>query len=119
VQEAGTFPNVSSAGSLTRLRSVFMAAGEHGPWSLGWSVRFIGGASVLGQSPATPFSRAPGIFYHDVSVTRRLGPLAIDFGIDNLANQTPPTLIDGVTNTNTNTYDVVGRSIHLHAQARF
>ena len=49
----------------------------------------------------------------------RLGPLAIDFGIDNLANQTPPTLIDGVTNTNTNTYDVVGRSIHLHAQARF
>jgi len=119
IQEAGTFPNLSSAGSLTRFRSFFLAADEQGPWTVGWTVRYIGGASVLGQNPATPFSRAPGIFYHDVSLSRRLGGYTIDCGIDNLANQRPPTLIDGVTNTNTNTYDVVGRSFHLRGEARF
>ena len=86
---------------------------------MGWTVRYIGGASVLGQDPATPLSRAPGVFYHDVSLTRRLGAYTIDCGIDNLANQRPPTLIDGVTNTNTNTYDVVGRSFHVRGEARF
>lgn len=119
IQEAGTFPNLSSAGSLTRFRSFLVAAGERGPWNLEWTVRYIGGAGVLGQSPATPFSRAPGIFYHDVSLTRRWGAYTIDCGVDNLANQRPPTLIDGVTNTNTNTYDVVGRSFHVRGEARF
>jgi len=119
IQEAGTFPNLSSAGSLTRFRSLFLAAEEQGPWTVGWTVRYIGGASVLGQDPATPLSRAPGVFYHDVSLTRRLGAYTIDCGIDNLANQRPPTLIDGVTNTNTNTYDVVGRSFHVRGEARF
>jgi outer membrane receptor protein involved in Fe transport len=30
-------------------------------------------------------------------------------GIDNIADKAPPTLIDGETNTDTSTYDVLGR----------
>jgi outer membrane receptor protein involved in Fe transport len=30
-------------------------------------------------------------------------------GIDNLADRRPPTLVDGTTNTDTSTYDVLGR----------
>jgi outer membrane receptor protein involved in Fe transport len=49
------------------------------------------------------------VFYQDIEVSRRLGHLKIMAGIYNLTNITPPTLVDGETNTDTNTYDVVGR----------
>jgi outer membrane receptor protein involved in Fe transport len=119
VQEAGSFPSVASAGSLTRFRSFFTAADDRGPWTLEWTLRYIGAARVLGLDPGAPFSSAPGIFYQDLALTRRFSGVTIDVGVDNLANQRPPTLIDGVTNTNVNTYDVVGRFLHLHATARF
>ncbi len=32
-------------------------------------------------------------------------------GVDNLLDVRPPTLIDGLTNTSTPTYDVVGRLV--------
>ncbi len=119
VQEAGTFPNVSSAGSLTRFRSFFVAADDRGPWSVEWTLRYIGAARVLGLEPGSPFGSATGVFYHDLSATRRFKGATVNVGVDNVANQRPPTLIDGVTNTNINTYDVVGRSFHLRAEVAF
>ncbi len=47
IQEAGTFPNISSAGSLTRRRSLFTTGYDHGPWTVEWSVQLLGGAHVL------------------------------------------------------------------------
>lgn len=119
VQEAGTFPNVSSAGSLTRFRSFWVAADDQGPWTVEWTMRYLGAARVLGIDAGSPFGSVPGIFYHDLSATRRFSGLTVDCGVSNLTNRRPPTLIDGVTNTNTATYDVVGRSFHVHAQATF
>jgi len=119
IQEAGTFPNISAAGSLTRWRSLFTTGYDRGPWTVEWSVQFLGGARVLGEPQTLPFSSAPGIFYHDVGVDWRRGPFSARVGVDNLTNQRPPTLIDGVTNTNVNTYDVVGRSFYMHADAKW
>jgi len=119
IQEAGTFPNVSSAGSLTRWRSVFTTGFDRGPWTIEWSAQYLGGARVLGEPPDTPFSSAPAIVYHDVGAEWRRAAFTFRIGVDNLTNQRPPTLIDGVTNTNVNTYDVVGRSFYAHAGAKW
>jgi iron complex outermembrane receptor protein len=119
LQEAGTFPNLASAGSLTRLRGFFATAYDTGPWTAAWTLRYIGPAQVLGQDPSSPFARAPGIFYHDLSVELRAGRVDLELGVDNVADQKPPTLIDGVTNTNTNTYDVVGRYFYLRSSGKW
>jgi outer membrane receptor protein involved in Fe transport len=119
IQEAGTFPNVTDAGGLPRLKSLLSLEFERSGWSAGWSVRYIGPASVLGLTPGSPFSRAPGIFYHDLNAGWRAGKFDFDFGIDNILDQKPPTLIDGVSNTNLNTYDVIGRYFHLRAMLQW
>jgi hypothetical protein len=108
-QYAGTFPGLSAVGSYARLRSRATATLDHGPWSFTWTGRFISGARVLGAAPYAPFGKAPGIFYEDVAASRRWKNVTIMAGIDNLADQRPPTLIDGETNTDTSTYDVLGR----------
>jgi outer membrane receptor protein involved in Fe transport len=108
-QYAGTFPGLSAVGSYARLRSRATASYERGPWSIGWTGRFISGARVLGSTAADLFTKAPGIFYQDLDVTRRFGRLTVMAGIDNVGDTRPPTLVDGETNTDTNTYDVLGR----------
>jgi outer membrane receptor protein involved in Fe transport len=110
IQYAGTFPGLNQVGSYARVRSRGTANWEYGPWSLGWTGRFISGARVLGDTQAEPFAKAPGIFYQDLDLTRHFGGLTVMAGIDNLADKRPPTLIDGQTNTNTSTYDILGRT---------
>jgi iron complex outermembrane receptor protein len=118
-QYAGTFPGLAAVGSYARVRSRATADLQHGAWSFGWTTRFISGARVLGAAPGDPYGKAPGILYHDVTVSRRIGRLTAMAGIDNLADQRPPTLIDGETNTDTSTYDVVGRLIWAHLTYAF
>ncbi len=108
-QYAGTFPGLASVGSYARLRSRATLSLDHGPWSFEWTGRFISGARVLGAAPDAPFSKAPDIFYQDIEASRRLAGVTLMAGIDNLADQRPPTLVDGTTNTDTSTYDVLGR----------
>jgi len=109
VQYAGTFPGLNQVGSYARVRSRMTADWEYGPLSFGWTGRFISGARVLGDTPTDLFAKAPDIFYQDLDLTRHFGHLTAMAGIDNLADKHPPTLIDGETNTNTSTYDVLGR----------
>jgi len=40
-------------------------------------------------------------------------------GVNNVTNQKPPILLDGVSNTNLNTYDVDGTFIYFRAVATF
>jgi len=108
-QYAGTFPGLNEVGSYARLRSRATADWARGPWSFGWTGRFISGARVLGAAPGDVFTKAPDIFYQDVDVARRIGGFTAMAGIDNIADTRPPTLIDGETNTDTSTYDVLGR----------
>lgn len=104
-QYPGTFQGLASVGSYARLRSRATASLDHGPWSFEWTGRFISGARVLGA----PFGKALGIFYQDIEASRMLAGVTLMAGIDNLADRRPPTLVDGTTNTDTSTYDVLGR----------
>jgi len=117
-QEAGTFPSLVDAGSLTRYKSLMSAAYGTPNWSAAWSIRYIGGAEVLGENSTEPFSRAPGVFYQDVNALLHFAAGTLEVGINNLLDQRPPTLIDGIANTNLNTYDVIGRFFFLRASLK-
>jgi outer membrane receptor protein involved in Fe transport len=120
-QYAGTFPGLSDVGSYARVRSRAKADLTRGEWSVGWTGRYISGAKVLGDAEGDPYSSAPGILYQDVEVSRRFAKqhATAMLGIDNLCDTRPPTLIDGVTNTDTLTYDVVGRFIWARVSVAF
>ncbi len=110
-QYAGTFPGLQGAGLYARVRSRATAEWSLGDWTAGWTGRFISGGRVLGDSAPDLDGKAPGVFYHDVSVSRRYGKLMLMAGVDNLTDLRPPLLLDGETNTSTATYDVVGRFV--------
>ena len=109
MQYAGTFPGLTEVGGYARVRSRASAEVAHGGWSFGWTGRYLSGGSVLGATANDLYNSAPAVFYQDIDMSRRIGHMTVMAGIDNLANITPPTLIDGETNTDTNSYDVVGR----------
>jgi outer membrane receptor protein involved in Fe transport len=111
VQYAGTFPGLSGVGSYSRVRARLTADWTRGAWSAGWTGRFIAGARVLGAAPSDPYATAPGILYQDIEISRRFGRITAMAGVDNLADQRPPTLVDGETNTSSSTYDVLGRFV--------
>ena len=65
---------------------------------------------MLDENPIeTLFVHADGIFYHDLSASWRSGGVMLTIGVNNIADQKPPTLIDGATNTDVATYDALGR----------
>ncbi len=105
-QYAGTFPGLVGVGLYARLRGRLETTLDHGPWSLSWTARCMSGGRVLGGEG--PYTHAPAILYQDFSLSRALGPLTLMMGVNNLANVAPPRLLDGITNTDTNSYDVVG-----------
>jgi outer membrane receptor protein involved in Fe transport len=80
----------------------------------------MSGGHVLGEAAATTlFTKAAPEFYQDISMTRKFKRFSLLLGIDNVTNQAPPTLVDGVTNTDTNSYDVVGIFLWGRVVARF
>ena len=116
VQYAGAFPGLNFVGSYPHWRSVLTAGFEHGPWSLGATARYIGEADVLDEDPTEEaFTHARAVTYVDLEASWTAHHETLTLGVDNLGDVTPPTLIDGATNTNLNTYDVVGRYVFARA----
>jgi outer membrane receptor protein involved in Fe transport len=117
---------------------------SHGPFTLGYRMRYIGGAyistyedqnSLNGLPPANAdfadILRVPSVSYHDLrfewNLTTGRGPsddLKFYFGVDNLFNKLPP-----LSSTATGTgpggigtaaiYDFRGRSYYAGVRARF
>jgi iron complex outermembrane receptor protein len=113
LQEAGTFPSLPSSGSLTRYKSLLSLAFKTRQWSASWSIRYLGGARVLGEDAGAPFASTPGVWYHDLGASLQTARTTWRVGVDNLADRHPPTLIDGTSNTSLNTYDVIGRFVYV------
>ena len=111
-QYAGTIPGLVDVGSYTRIRSFASVDYSRGRWNASWQGRLIGGARLQDASPGTPFTKTGPLLYQDVSVGRRIGRLLLTAGVDNLLDVQPPTFVDGVTNTDVNTYDVLGRFVY-------
>jgi outer membrane receptor protein involved in Fe transport len=118
---AGTLgPNDGLHGSYTHLRARLETIYSQDAWSVGYDVRLIGGAKVLGADSSTQaFTRLSDVYYHDIFAQYRFGRATVTFGIDNLLDRKPPLVIDGNTNTNPLTYDVVGRYLYLKGSVAF
>jgi outer membrane receptor protein involved in Fe transport len=114
-QYAGHFASLVNTGSYTRFKSLLATTVRSGPWSVGWQVRYIGGASVLGQDP--PFASAGPIWYHDLVASYGRGRITYTVGADNVTDRRPPLLLDGQSNTDLNTYDIAGAFVYFRLSA--
>jgi outer membrane receptor protein involved in Fe transport len=105
-----------------------------GPWSAGWTVKYIGPYVVGYSSPLANISAdgaLPGYqlfeganVYHNVTLGYNIEPLntRIDLGIDNLSDKQPQILTQTNTlnaNVDVNTFDTIGRYYWARMTVKF
>ena len=119
-QYAGAFASLISVGSYAKFKSLATITAQDGRFTVAGRINYIGGANVLGLDPATtPDTYAPPIWYFDMLCSYRVGKVTYSIGANNITNQKPPILLDGVSNTDLNTYDVDGTFVYFRVAANF
>ncbi len=107
----GTYSQWRGLSSLTMSREA---------WSGSYGVQYIGSATDI-NSPAAIGGSVPGVFYQTVQVKYAFSKaMDVSFGIDNLFDKKPPYMpsyTDG--NTDTMTYDLLGRRWHARVAYRW
>lgn len=99
-------------------------------WRFALSSRYISGVNIDNEDPSAGPDDANGkvqsYFYHDVNVNYQINRVFdISAGIDNIFDEEPPFLGQGVngdvvgTNTAADVYDVLGRYGYVNLRARF
>lgn len=109
------------SGSYTQWRSFGALTLEQGPWSGSYSVQYIGSADDINASPGDIGDHAPSLTYHNAQVKYAVNDsLGVAFGVDNLFDKEPP-FIQSYTdaNTDTMTYDLMGRRWNAKVTYRF
>jgi iron complex outermembrane receptor protein len=108
-------------GSYAQWRSSTGLTLVNGPWSGSYNIQYIGSADDINAAPTDIGSSAPGVQYHNASVKYAFNKaMSVSFGIDNLFDKKPPYIqswTDG--NTDTMTYDLLGRRWHARLAYRF
>jgi outer membrane receptor protein involved in Fe transport len=108
-------------GSYAKWRSTASLTSSSGPWSGSYTVQYIGKAEDINAAPEDIGSRAPSIAYHNASVKYAFNKaMAVSFGVDNLFDKRAPYIqswTDG--NTDTMTYDLLGRRWHVRLGYKF
>jgi len=108
-------------GSYAKWRSSASLSMANGPWSGAYTVQHIGKADDINAAPEDIGARAPSVLYHNASVKYAFSKaMALSFGVDNLFDKRPPYIqswTDG--NTDTMTYDLLGRRWHVRLGYRF
>ncbi len=108
-------------GSYTQWRSLSTLTMAKGPWSGSYTVQYIGSADDINAAPTDIGARAPAITYHSIQAKYAVNKsFDIALGIDNLFDKKPP-FIKSYTdaNTDTMTYDLLGRRWHVRAGYRW
>ncbi len=99
-------------------------------WRVAWSTRWIDEVNIDNENPSAGPADANGkidsYWYHDINVNYQLNDtFEIGIGIDNVFDELPPLLGQGVnadvvgTNTAADVYDVLGRYGYVNLRARF
>ncbi|HEU4852908.1 MAG TPA: TonB-dependent receptor [Telluria sp.] len=108
-------------GSYAKWRSTAGLTAANGPWSGSYTVQYIGSADDINASPEDIGARAPSVAYHNLSAKYAVTKaMTVSFGVDNLFDKKPPYIqswTDG--NTDTMTYDLLGRRWHARVAYRF
>lgn len=108
----GSYAQWRSFGSLTMAR---------GPWSGSYSVQYIGSADDINASAGDIGDHAPAVAYHNAQVKYAVSDaFDVAFGIDNLFDKEPPFIQSWTdANTDTMTYDLLGRRWNIKATYRW
>ena len=108
-------------GSYAQLRSATSLTVGNGPWNGSWSIQYIGNADDINASPGDIGARAPSVAYHNASVKYAISKaMSVSFGVDNVFDKGAPYIqswTDG--NTDTMTYDLLGRRWHARLGYKF
>ncbi|MEO6925042.1 MAG: TonB-dependent receptor [Rhodanobacter sp.] len=122
VHMAGHYNN--QYGNYTRWRGLGQLTWNNGPWDVNYTMRYLGAVTVGWADPREGSSADPGIpgtelkakeqIYHNFSVGYNLAAYhtRLDVGVNNLFDKQPPLLYQNNvlnSNTDTNTYDTIGR----------
>jgi iron complex outermembrane receptor protein len=108
-------------GSYAKWRSATSLTLANGPWSGSYNIQFIGSADDINAAEGDIGARAPSVAYHNASLKYAVNKaMTVSFGVDNLLDKAPPYIqswTDG--NTDTMTYDLLGRRWHVRVGYRF
>lgn len=122
VQElAGTWN--AQFGNISRWRGTVTLAWQRGDWDAQWRTRYINPVTALDADAATGASLpVASVTYSDVQLGYALPVIhtRFDVGVDNLFNRQPPLIYqNGQVNTDTATYDTMGRYYWARATLKF
>lgn len=108
-------------GSYTQWRSFGALTLVRGPWSGAYSVQYIGSADDINAMPGDIGDHAPSVTYHNAQVKYAFNKsFDLAFGVDNLFDKEPPFIQSWTdANTDTMTYDLLGRRWNLKATYRW
>ncbi|KRD79860.1 TonB-dependent receptor [Lysobacter sp. Root983] len=108
-------------GSYTQWRSFGSLTLARGPWSGSYSVQYIGSADDINAERGDIGDRAPSLSYHNAQVKYAFSEsLDLSVGVDNLFDKSPPFIQSWTdANTDTMTYDLLGRRWNLKATYRW
>lgn len=108
-------------GSYAKWRSLAELAVSQGPWSGSYSLQYIGKVDDINASPGDIGDHAPSVTYHNAMARFAFDEsLSVELGIDNLFNKQAP-FVQSYTdaNTDTMTYDLLGRRMYLRVNYRW
>ena len=110
-------------GNISRWRGTATIGWNRGDWDAQWRTRYISGVTALNADAATNASLAvASVVYSDLQVGYAVPTIhtRFDVGVDNLFNRRPPLIYqNGQGNTDSATYDMMGRYYWARATLKF
>lgn len=109
------------SGSYTHWRSLGSLLLAKGPWSGSYSLQYIGKADDINATPGDIGDHAPSVTYHNLQGQFEFSEkMSLSVGVDNIFDKEAP-FIQSYTdaNTDTMTYDLMGRRWNLRLNYRW
>ncbi len=108
-------------GSYAQWRSNASATVKGDNWRAHYGIQYIGGADDINASPGDIGAEAPSVFYHNVQGTYYVNnELSVTGGVNNLFDKEPPFIQSWTdANTDTMTYDLLGRQLYVKLRYAF
>lgn len=108
-------------GSYTQWRSFGSLTLARGPWSGSYSVQYVGSADDINAKPGDIGDHAPSVTYHNAQAKYAVSKsFDVAVGVDNLFDKAPPFIQSWTdANTDTMTYDLMGRRWNVKAIYRW
>lgn len=108
-------------GSFTRLRSDASATFGSDVWQMHYGVRMIGSANDINALPGDIGSHVSNVFYHNLQGSWFIDKnWTVSAGVNNLLDKKAPFIQSWTdANTDTMTYDLMGRQLYMKARYQF